>query len=611
MKQSSNHIFKIASILLLMFLAFQTNQIQAQNKLLDIKKTYDYGSVDNWENKAAIIKFRNNSKEDVRLLPTYSENRDVYVDFPRKAVPPGGIGEVKVYCYPAEEGPFNYTLTIYTNIDEKPMKLRIKGTVRSFAANAILACPGAPKPEPSKNKPVAIAIPKFEQQIIVIDKKSKRPINNVDVIISDKYGNQEDFTIKDRGLLNLELPSGRYTVKVQKSGYRQELEIVEFNQLSKELIVQLDNGYKKESEKYNDRKEEYTQETSQTSQSNQIETNETNTENNEIKRVYTEAKRSTETTRTVIPRTQNASKDAITYEEFKNQQKNKEKDKKRDRRSSSSSTRYKKSGTNNPSRTRGSEAYIPERPKTPKPPKPKKTKENKNTYTEQYVRNDTQNDNNNREETDIETNIETNEQTNIEETNGTELSSNYKANNIVFLIDVSKSMEDAGKMTLLKESMKRLTDVLREIDKVTLIVYSSKASVLLPSISSDNKAEIYKAIESLETGGGTRGVQGIETAYKWIDNNYIKQGNNQIILATDGEFKNSTNELKDLNSLIRKQLKKGINLSVVGFGQDETAAKLMKRLAYSGKGRYINIKSSVDAEEVLVDEIKTNSYKGY
>ncbi len=183
----------------------------------------------------------------------------------------------------------------------------------------------------------------------------------------------------------------------------------------------------------------------------------------------------------------------------------------------------------------------------------------------------------------------------------------YKANNIVFLLDVSKSMEQNNKLPVLKNSMKRLTAVLRDIDKVTVIAYSNRAEVILPGIRSDNKEQIFDALDQLEAGGGTRGIVGIETAYQYIENNYIKDGNNQIILATDGEFKETGSDMKKINSMIRKNMRKGILLSVIGFGQNPDASKVMKRLAYSGKGNYVNILPHTNVETILVNEIKTNS----
>jgi len=192
-----------------------------------------------------------------------------------------------------------------------------------------------------------------------------------------------------------------------------------------------------------------------------------------------------------------------------------------------------------------------------------------------------------------------------------ELSKNdYAANNVLFLIDISSSMGKENKMELLKESIKSLTLVLRDIDRVAIIAYNQKTSVILESVSGDNKATILKAIDSLETSGLTYGVNGLTTAYELLQYYYIGDGNNQIILATDGLFSsaNATMTENELNKEVRQQAtNNGIKLSVVGFGQDEEGQKLMQKLASNGEGQFIQIKNPWQARTVLVEEIKLNS----
>lgn len=186
----------------------------------------------------------------------------------------------------------------------------------------------------------------------------------------------------------------------------------------------------------------------------------------------------------------------------------------------------------------------------------------------------------------------------------------YAANNVLFLIDVSSSMGKENKMELLKESMKSLTLVLRDIDRVAIIAYNQNATVILESVSGADKGLIINAIDSLETSGLTYGVNGLQTAYDLLEYNYIGSGNNQIILATDGLFSsvNATMTENELNREVRKQVNENnIKLSVVGFGQDEDGEKLMEKLAGNGAGQFIKIKNPWQAKTVLVDEIKGNS----
>jgi len=185
----------------------------------------------------------------------------------------------------------------------------------------------------------------------------------------------------------------------------------------------------------------------------------------------------------------------------------------------------------------------------------------------------------------------------------------YKANNIVFLIDASTSMKYANKLPLLKKSMKELTGVLRDIDRVSMITYNNTTNIVATGITGDNKTLINGKIDSITPFSWTNGVKGIETAYAIADKNYALAGNNQIILATDGLFNNPNFDEDALIELVKQQSKYGIKLSVVGFGDDEKAHKLMKKIAAYGKGSFIHIVPNVDSSEVLVNEIKNNSLK--
>jgi hypothetical protein len=185
----------------------------------------------------------------------------------------------------------------------------------------------------------------------------------------------------------------------------------------------------------------------------------------------------------------------------------------------------------------------------------------------------------------------------------------YNPNNIVFLIDASTSMKYANKLPLLKKSIKELTGVLREIDRVSMITYNSTTTIVATGITGNNKAVIDAKVDSIAPFSWTNSVKGIETAYALADKNYALAGNNQIILATDGLFNSPNFDEDALMDLVKQQAKYGIKLSVVGFGDDEKAHKLMKKLASYGKGNFIHITSDTNSGTVLVDEIKSNSLK--
>ena len=174
--------------------------------------------------------------------------------------------------------------------------------------------------------------------------------------------------------------------------------------------------------------------------------------------------------------------------------------------------------------------------------------------------------------------------------------------NIVFLIDVSGSMEDANKLPLVKSSMKLLADQLRPDDKVAIVVYAGNAGLVLPATSGSNKTAIKEAIDRLEAGGSTAGGEGIQLAYKVARENFIKGGNNRIILATDGDFNIGASSDDELVTMIEKERQSGIFLSVLGYGMGNYKDNKMQQLADKGNGNHSYIDNINEARKVLVTE---------
>ena len=176
------------------------------------------------------------------------------------------------------------------------------------------------------------------------------------------------------------------------------------------------------------------------------------------------------------------------------------------------------------------------------------------------------------------------------------------ANNLVFLLDVSGSMEDADKLPLLKKAFRMLLPQLRSEDRVSIVVYAGAAGVVLKPTSGKNRAGILEALENLQAGGSTAGGEGIELAYKLAEDNFIKKGNNRIILATDGDFNVGASSEKELEDLITKKREKGIYLSVLGFGEGNIKDNKMELLADKGNGNYNYIDNILEARKVLVKQ---------
>lgn len=185
---------------------------------------------------------------------------------------------------------------------------------------------------------------------------------------------------------------------------------------------------------------------------------------------------------------------------------------------------------------------------------------------------------------------------------------NVPPSNIVFLLDVSGSMADADKLPLLKQAMGMLTDKLREQDKVSIVVYAGAAGLVLPPTSGSNKQSIMGALDRLEAGGSTAGGEGIELAYATAKQNFIKGGNNRVILATDGDFNVGTSDETGLEKLIVAKREEGVFLSVLGFGEGNLQDSKMELLADKGNGNYNYIDSDREAHKVLVSEFGGTLY---
>jgi Ca-activated chloride channel family protein len=176
------------------------------------------------------------------------------------------------------------------------------------------------------------------------------------------------------------------------------------------------------------------------------------------------------------------------------------------------------------------------------------------------------------------------------------------ASNLVFLIDVSGSMNQSNKLPLVQSSLKMLVDQLRPQDKVAIVVYAGAAGLVLPSTPGDQKTTIKDAIDRLSAGGSTAGGEGIKLAYKTAIQNFVKKGNNRIILATDGDFNVGASSDGDMETLIEQERKSGVFLSVLGYGMGNYKDSKMETLADKGNGNYAYIDNITEARKTLVSE---------
>ena len=183
--------------------------------------------------------------------------------------------------------------------------------------------------------------------------------------------------------------------------------------------------------------------------------------------------------------------------------------------------------------------------------------------------------------------------------------SQIPAANIVFLIDTSGSMSSPDKLPLLVESFKQMTQKLRPQDRVSIVVYAGSAGLVLPATSGADKETILQALDKLQAGGSTNGGQGIELAYKIAKENYIGNGVNRVILATDGDFNVGIYDTEMLKTLVADQRKSGIALTTLGFGQGNYNDHMAEQLADVGNGNHAYIDNLNEGRKVLVEEMSS------
>ncbi len=185
---------------------------------------------------------------------------------------------------------------------------------------------------------------------------------------------------------------------------------------------------------------------------------------------------------------------------------------------------------------------------------------------------------------------------------------NLKPCNLVFLIDSSGSMSSQNKLPLLKQSLKLLLDKLSNKDRIAIVAYAGSAGLILPSTPAHNKDRILKALDRLNAGGSTAGGAGIRLAYNVAKENLIDDGNNRVILSTDGDFNVGVSSTGDLVRLIEEKRKDDIYLTICGFGMGNYKDGRMEQISNAGNGNYFYIDNIREAKKVFVTEMRANMF---
>jgi Ca-activated chloride channel family protein len=180
--------------------------------------------------------------------------------------------------------------------------------------------------------------------------------------------------------------------------------------------------------------------------------------------------------------------------------------------------------------------------------------------------------------------------------------------NLVFLIDVSGSMDYPNKLPLLVKAMKMLVGQLRSQDRVAIVVYAGSSGLVLPSTPGNQKERIVAALDRLRAGGSTAGSAGLKLAYQVAEENFMEEGNNRIILATDGDFNVGPSSNAEMERMIEAYRNKGIFISVTGFGMGNYKDDKMEIIADKGNGNYSYIDNLMEAKKVFINEFASTLY---
>ncbi|MFC8191572.1 von Willebrand factor type A domain-containing protein [Cellulomonas sp. NPDC057328] len=183
-----------------------------------------------------------------------------------------------------------------------------------------------------------------------------------------------------------------------------------------------------------------------------------------------------------------------------------------------------------------------------------------------------------------------------------------RGNNVVFLLDVSGSMDEPDKLPLLADSFELLVEGLDEDDTVSIVTYAGSDEVLADSVPGDRHDELVGILRDLRAGGSTGGAAGLETAYELATKNFVEGGNNRVVLATDGDFNVGPSSPEQLTELIEEHAETGVHISVLGFGMGNLKDRTMEAIADHGNGNYAYIDTLDEARKVLVDEFDSTMF---
>lgn len=589
-------------IFLAVLLSFQS----VAQKLKWETTTVDFGKVEDWNSPVAEFRFINNGKQELFFLPQHYQ-RDVSVEQPIHPVKPGQSSSIKIRFYTNETGTFKRKVNIYHGASQKPEVLTVIGNIRSLYADALTACPrfGSQTTEKRVHRNVVVAI----------DRETGDPIKNVRLILEKNGHERSDTHTGPHGRSSTKIETGRYTIFAEKQGYQNTNADMVFKEGHTVHWIYMDPISKGK-----ERADEISEQ-----QDNLL----LKDFGLGINDQWDEPELTVEVDRSIAadrpkPVDANVSPETDPYEDRYAYSEQRIKDLEsrieeleymtdeadlglaEDRFAEDQSSRKVVDTEPEPTMEEMGVGLNDQWEEA----EPDPIKEANPLFVETEVERMLEKVDTTQEP---ETVVEVDEpESKIElvaevrpEPEFSERS--YRRNNLVLLLDVSSSMNKDDKMIKLKATITRLVAMLRKVDVLSIITYNTQSYHILPATPVANNQQIIHMIDTLTASGFTNGVKGMNSAYDALKEQWIEGGNNQMILATDGKFNSSKFSEKEAVQMVKANSAEGRGLSIIGFGEDKDATRMMKKMAKYGNGSFLLINKGEDPTELLSDEIKLRS----
>ncbi|MFT4526170.1 MAG: Mg-chelatase subunit ChlD [Bacteroidia bacterium] len=551
---------------------------------------FDLGTVKDWDSPEAIFTYRCSGRGSTMFLPQKYQ-QDLQVNVPAGTVRPGDVGTITIKYFTNQTGSFKRTVNLYHSASQEPVRITISGNIKSIKHDALTACPRfgpGSRPATSTHKNVVIAV----------DRITGNPLSNVSLKLLEEGDAKIQTRTSPKGRSTHKIGIGKYRIYATKDGYHPTAAEVIFDRGHATHWIYMDpigNG--------EERKEKSEKSIDEQQESEPVILSDSRWD--EPKKV--------ESDELIVDNDDGVFDMGVTLNDQWDESEI----------ASSSEDRWAE-----PEEVASDELIVASEPEpfdlgittndrwgeTERKSENERSELSTETSDGQIeeIAISTVEKQDEPDPNEMEPQVEPANSSILEPQTSTEpefSEKSYRQNNLVLLLDVSASMKKEDKMIKLKSTITRVVEMLRDVDVLTIIAYNIKSWEVLPPTPVTDNEMIISMIDTLTPFGYTNGVRGMEQAYSSLRDQFIQGGNNQLILATDGKFNSSKFSEKDALNMVKTKAGGGSVLSIIGFGEDKDATRMMKKMAKAGEGSFIQIGRGDDPTELLADEIKLRSRK--